>query len=244
MNARQAADRSVRGGSGARRLSEGKRVPVRRRLLLVDDQTMLLDVLSRQFAQDPALELVGIASDAPSAVEKAAALRPDVVMLDIDLGGSASGFDVLKSMRQIMRPREGAARSRVVMGSMFDNLMYRNRAFELEADAYATKGVRFETLRSLLLDDRSFAVPAGDRGKFWRNDPAVAAGVAKSPLSSLSERERAVVGKIVGGAQEKEVSSLLGISVSSVGTYLRRAMGKLGVATRAELMRFHSAIGS
>ena len=239
---------------------------------------MLLDVLERQFAADAALELVGIAKEASEAISLAESLRPDIVMLDVDLGGSTSGFDVLRALRArntvesgkckvesekapstshfpLSTSREAASPStshvplststrgsaaaapRVVMVSMFDNSMYRNRAFELGADAYATKGIRFATLRALLLDDRSYAVPEADRGKFWRNAPEVVAGEASSPLLTLSERERAVVREILSGAYEKEVAVRLGISVATVSTYLRRAMDKLGVSSRAELLR-------
>lgn len=212
----------------------------RRRLLVVDDQVMLLDVIERQFDGDPELALAGVAKESSEAVSMAASLRPDVVMLDIDLGGEESGFDVLRSLRA--EPPSGRP-LRIVMVSMFDNPMYRNRAFELGADAYATKGVRFGTIRALLLDDRSYEPPEGDRGKFWRNSPEVAAGLAASPLQSLSERERSVVREVVGGAYEKEIADRLGISVSSVNTFLRRAMAKLGVATRAELLRRSLAFG-
>ena len=215
----------------------------RKTLLVVDDQVVLLDVLGRQFEDDPAFYRVVTASSATDALEKAAELRPDIVMLDIDLGGAASGFDVLRAVRSDRPPSRGGS-PRVVMVSMFDNPMYRNRAFELGADAYATKGIRFDTLRALLLDDRDVPVPDEDRGKFWRNAAAVAAGEEASPLPSLSDRERAVVREILSGAYEKEVASRLGISVSSVNTFLRRAMAKLGVATRAELHRLRHPIGS
>ena len=229
----------------------------RKRLIVVDDQVMLLDVIERQFADDPDLELVGVAKEAGEAVSMAETRSPDVIMLDIDLGGGESGFDVLRVLRGRNTVASGNGKSekapstshvprspatavpapRVVMVSMFDNPMYRNRAFEFGADAYATKGIRFATLRALLLDDRSYEVPEADRGKFWRNAPEVVAGEASSPLLTLSERERAVMREILGGAYEKEVADRLGITVASVSTYLRRAMAKLGVSSRPELLR-------
>lgn len=225
LSAPQGATLSTAHGKG-----EGKR----RRLLVVDDQVMLLDVIERQFADDPDLELVGVAKESGEAISMAESLRPDVIMLDIDLGGEESGFDVLRELRS-RRTEEKV--ERVVMVSMFDNPMYRNRAFELGADAYATKGVRFGTIRALLLGDDAYKPPEGDRGKFWRNAPEAAAAGSVPSLVSLSDRERAVVREILSGAYEKEVAGRLGISVSSVNTFLRRAMDKLGVATRAELLR-------
>lgn len=201
---------------------------MKKRLLVVDDQVMLLDVLERQFADDPDLELVGLAKEAATVARLVRSLQPDILMLDVDLGGTVSGFDVLSAMRPLV--------PRIVMVSMFENAMYRNRAFALAADAYATKGVRFATLRALLLDDTSYAVPESDRGRFWRNSPEASPGELAARFPSLSERERAVVVAIAGGAMEKEIADRFGISVSATSTYLRRAMEKLGIKTRAELL--------
>lgn len=213
-----------------------KRKP-KKNLLIVDDQVMLLDVMERQFEGDPDIELAGSAAEASEALRFVREKRPDIVMLDVDLGGGDSGFDVLQALRAL--PGGGP---RIVMVSMFENPMYRNRAFNLGADAYVTKGVRFRTMRSVLLDDRSYEVPEGDRGKFWRNSPEAVARPGSDPFQSLSERENAIVREVVRGLSEKEIASDLGVTVSTVSTYLRRAMAKLGVSTRAELLRQRHAL--
>ncbi len=208
---------------------------MRKRLLLVDDQMMLLDVMERQFQDDEAFEVVGVAASAPEAIRLAKELSPDVVMLDIDLGGGESGFDVLAALRAI--PGAGP---RVVMASMFDNPLYRTRAFRLGADAYVTKGVRFQTLRALLLDDRAYEAPAADADKFWRNAEYMVSASGGGEYQALSERERAIVREIVAGLPEKAVAADLGISVAAVNTYRHRAMKKLGATSRSDLlsMRF------
>jgi len=214
-----------------------KKKPKKKKLLIVDDQVMMLDVMERQFEGDPDVELAGTAAEASEALRLAAEKKPDVVMLDIDLGGGDSGFDVLQALRAA--PGGGP---RIVMASMFENTMYRNRAFNLGADAYVTKGVRFKTLRSVLLDDRDYVVPEGDKGKFWRNSPEAAARPGSDPFQSLSDRETAIVREVVRGLSEKEIAADLGVTVSTVSTYLRRAMAKLGVSTRAELLRQRHAL--
>ena len=218
-------------------MKAAKRQSKKRSLLVVDDQVMLLDVMERQFEGDPDIELAGSAAEASEALRFVRERKPDIVMLDVDLGGGDSGFDVLQALRAL--PGGGP---RVVMVSMFENPMYRNRAFNLGADAYVTKGVRFRTMRSVLLDDRAYEVPEGDRGKFWRNSPEAVAQPGSDPFQALSERESAIVREVVRGLSEKEIAADLGVTVSTVSTYLRRAMAKLGVATRAELLRLHHAL--
>lgn len=207
----------------------GKRISV----VLVDDQTMLLEALVRSFGGDPDIALAGTATDAASALEVIGEKRPDVVVLDVDLGAGGSGYEVLRALRA------KSPAPRVVMVSMFENPIYRNRAFNLGADAYATKGVRFATLRALVLDDRSGAAPE-DAGKYWRPAPAASAGGARETLPALSDRERLVVRGIALGETEKSIGMEHGMSVSSVSTYLKRAMRKLGAATRADLLRLVS----
>ena len=210
----------------------------RKTLVLVDDQTMLLDVLAQSFAGDPDIELVGTAGDVDSALALVREKRPDLVALDMDLGGGGSGFEILRVLRSSSVSSTSSA-ARVVMVSMFDNPLYRNRAFNLGADAYATKGVRFSTMRSLLLDDASAAAPE-DVGKYWRPPRGYAGGGGRDALPGLSERERLVVREIAGGATEKQIGIENGMAVSSVSTYLKRAMRKLGAATRSDLLRLFS----
>ncbi len=199
------------------------------RVFLVDDHAMLLDVMRRQFEADIAFEVAGAAgnlSDAYAAIESC---RPDVVLLDIELG-EESGLDAIGVLRRI---NPGL---RVIMLSMFDQPICRDRAFELGADAYVTKGARFEALRALLLGEDA---DAGDMVRIWRRPT----GNMQSSRLTLTQRELQVVQKLAAGEREKEVAGDLDISVSSVSTYLSRAMLKTGMSTRAELFHCARALG-
>ena len=204
----------------------------RLRLLLVDDQLILLDVLRRRFQADNSFSVVAEARSATDALALAESENPDVVMLDVDLGHGESGFDVAASLRR------ASVHLRIVMVSMFEHRMYRDRAFEVGADAYVTKGVRFETLRAVLLG-RMESVCADEARCCW----ARPRGNQKSACLTLTGRELDVVQALFAGMREKEAAERLSVSVSSVGTYLRRAMDKMGVATRAELLQTAAALG-
>ncbi len=202
------------------------------KIMLVDDQRMLLDVLSSQFGIDGDFRVVGIAQSVPEAVVLADETRPDVAMLDIDLGGGHSGLDAVPKLRAML------PQLHIVMASMFDHPMYRDRAFEMGANAYVTKGVRFESLKAVLLDDAKALAPGDAARCWWRRGE-----VYRSVRMTLSGRELAVIRALADGKRESDVAQELSISVSSVGTYLRRAMMKMGCGSRAELFRDAMALG-
>lgn len=201
------------------------------RILLVDDQTILLDVLRRQFEADAAFCVVATAGTVAEALAATAASSPQAILLDIELGKD-SGLDAIRAIRAL-KPD-----ARVVMMSMFDHAVYRDRAFELGADAYVTKGVGFDTLRTILLEARP-RLAGPDAGRFWLRPRG-----AQVARMTLTPRELFVVRELSVGRREKEVADELDITVSSVGTYLKRAMLKVGVASRAELFRNTSALGT
>lgn len=197
-------------------------------VVLVDDHALLLEAMRRQFDSDPAFKVVGIAESAAGLYELLARVRVDLILLDIQLG-EQSGLDLIADLR--LRFND----IRIVVISMFEQEIYRERAFALGAEAYVTKGAHFADLRALLLKG---SVSASAAGQIW-----VRSRMAKNVHLTLSSRELAVVGRLAQGAQVKEVADALGISLSSVGTYLRRAMDKLGVQTRAELFQLAKALG-
>jgi DNA-binding NarL/FixJ family response regulator len=199
----------------------------RLRLLMVDDHAVLLDSMCRIFEADEAFEVVGAAGTVEAACVVARDRTPDVVLLDIDLGAE-SGLD------GIGRLREACPKARIVMLSMCEQAFYRDRSFELGADAYVTKGARFEILRSILLDGK--AAVGSDHA--W-----VREGDGASVRNALTARELQVVHALAEGRREKEVADELAIAVSSVSTYLKRAMCKTGASSRAELMRHATALG-
>lgn len=216
---------SLKSAASGRARNSGRRL----KILLVDDHAMLRDTLQRQFQADPAFEIAATADSLPAVRQALQATAPDVVLLDIQLGAE-SGLDAIGAIRQ-KRPQ-----ARIVMLSMFDQAIYRDRAFELGADAYVTKGSSFEALRSLLLENKASGSESG-HGCIW-----VRTLQAPSRLT-LTERELQVVHQLATGRREKEVAEELGVSVSSVGTYLKRSMVKMGVGTRAELFRLAGALG-
>jgi DNA-binding NarL/FixJ family response regulator len=200
------------------------------RVLMVDDHHILLDTLSRQLQEDVAFEVAGIANSIESAESVVARKEVDVVLLDIELG-EESGLDA------ITRLREMREELRIVVLSMFSHQVYRERAFELGVDAYVTKGVAFSVLRDFLIDNE-ISEDAGGSDMIWHSRQGM-----HSAHMALSERELQVLRALSQGMRHKEVADLLDISISSVGTYLCRAMRKTDFESCAELLRYASSLG-
>ena len=197
------------------------------RLILVDDQAFLLDILKRQFEASKEFEVVGTALNGGSAYKIALKERPDAIILDVDLGQGESGFDLLPRLRSAL------PQMRIVMLSLHNHPLYRQRALELGADAYLDKGTSFAKLKRVLV-----SVYDGGENRSQAPQSAVA-GLYKT----LTERELHVVKHVVAGMLTKEIAEGLGVTVSTVSTYLQRAREKLGIQTRAELIREAAALG-
>jgi DNA-binding NarL/FixJ family response regulator len=201
------------------------------RVLLVDDHAMLLDALRRQFEADKAFRVVATAGTLAEVRAAMTTHRPDVVLLDIQLG-SESGLDAITCIRAVRSD------TKIVMISMFEQEIYRDRAFKLGADAYVTKGACFAELLALLQGEFSGDRLSGGAVRIWLNSDR-----ARTERQTLTARELRVVNLLSEGKREKEVADELNISPSSVGTYLKRAMQKAGMTTRAELFRHAGSLG-
>lgn len=199
------------------------------KIVMIDDHKILLDVLSRQFQDDRKFEVAGVANTVASTENLLANNVVDVVLLDIELD-EESGLDAVGGIRAMQED------VRIVVLSMFDHPFYRERAFRLGVDAYAAKGVSFSVLRDFLADglwdNRS------ENEQIW-----CARRRGQTDYMSLSERELQVVQMLGRGMREKEVADLLDIGISSVSTYLRRAMRKTNFDNRAEFFRCASSLG-
>lgn len=107
------------------------------RVLLVDDEPLALDRLTALFRQLPEVEVVGTAGDGHAAARAIASLRPDLVMLDIQMPGK-SGLAVAGDLPPADRPE-------IVFVTAFE--AFAPDAFEVEATDYLLKPVRFDRLR-------------------------------------------------------------------------------------------------
>ncbi|MFO7545930.1 MAG: response regulator transcription factor [Trueperaceae bacterium] len=199
------------------------------RLLLVDDHAIVRAGVRMLLNAHDAMEVVGEAESAEEAIDRAEAWDPDIVLLDVSLPG-LSGIDALEALRQRL------PKARFIALSMHEDPEYVQRFLEAGGSGYVPKS----SVESQLVD----AILAVARGEYYapaRLLAELARELARpDPYrnAKLTNREHEVVRQIARGATYREIAEELGISEKTVATYRERASEKLGVKSRAELVRW------
>jgi DNA-binding NarL/FixJ family response regulator len=203
------------------------------RILVADDHHLVLAGLKALVRNDPTIEVIGEAADGPSAIRLAGELEPDVIVLDLSMPG-INGVRVAQLLR-VQLPR-----CRILVLSVHEDRAYLRHLLEIGVSGYVLKRSAPEGLIAAIR-----AVAAG--GVYL--DPAIAEmvigrgpqpGTARNVdySAALSARETEVLQLAAAGYTNKEVSSRLRVGVKTIETYKARAMEKLGLDTRAELVRY------
>ena len=202
------------------------------RVLIADDHALLRSGLRALLSSQPDMVVVGEASDGAEAVELALALAPDVVLLDLSMRGT-DGFAALE------RFRRECPRSRILVLTMYDHEPYMRAALAASAAGFVVKqsadGELFAAIRAVH-EGRSYYNVRLDT-------PSATPAAPKKPEARLSRREREVLEQLALGHTNQEVADKLRIGVKSVETYRTRLTEKLGLRTRADLVRYALAAG-
>jgi len=205
------------------------------RVLIVDDHAVLRAGLRMLIGGQPDMEVVGEAADGEDAVQRAPELRPDVVLMDITMPG-------IGGIRAIEQIRRVCPESRVLVLTMHDVPAYLRSVLAAGASGYVVKRAADSELIS--------AIRGVHRGRTVL-DPALATRVvqgglrrrsaaaqAPGPASVLSQREREVLELVAQGFTNQQIADRLGLSVKTVETYRSRLVEKLGLRSRADLVRY------
>jgi len=190
------------------------------RVLLAEDQTMVLAALAALLDLEADIEVVGRARDGREALALLDRAKPDVVLTDIEMPGMG-GLELAAEVRH------RAAGARVVILTTFARAGYLRRALDAGASGYLLKDAPAERLA-----DAVRRVHAGLRAI----DPDLAAAAWGEP-DPLSERERQVLRLAADGRSTAAIAAELHLSEGTVRNYLSEAIGKLGAENRTEAAR-------
>jgi DNA-binding NarL/FixJ family response regulator len=203
------------------------------RILVADDHRLVLAGLKALVERDPTVQVIGEAVDGRVALRLATELKPDVIVLDLSMPGM-NGIRVAQALRA------HCPRCHILILSVHEDRAYLRQLLDEGVSGYVLKRSAPEELLGAIR-----AVAAG--GVYL--DPAIAGmvvGRGSQPGSArniersteLSTRETEVLRLAAAGYTNKEVSSRLRVGVKTIETYKARAMQKLGLETRAELVRY------
>ncbi|GAA2389053.1 response regulator [Nonomuraea africana] len=198
-------------------------------VLLADDQALVRAGFRALLAKDDEITVVGEAATGEEAVRQALRLRPDVVLMDIRMPGS----DGIAATRRILAELPGC---RIIILTTFDTDENVFDALRAGASGFLTKEVEPAELRRAVA-----VVHAGDSLLSPGVTRRVVERFANRPepsasLDALTARELEVVGLIAAGLSNEEIARHLVISPLTVKTHITRAITKLGVRDRVQLV--------
>ncbi len=207
----------------------------RTRVLLVDDHALFREGLGMIISSQPDMEVVGEASDGLEAVVKTGALKPDLVLMDIQM----PGCDGLEATRQIKR---SAPDTIVVMLTVRSDDEKLFTAIKNGAQGYLLKNMHSSELLAMLrraLEGEAVISPAlaGRMLEEFRRLSRLDTKSEPGDAVELSAREQEILGQVAQGLTDKEIAAALSLSIHTVKTHLRNILAKLQVGGRKEAAR-------
>jgi DNA-binding NarL/FixJ family response regulator len=206
------------------------------RLLICDDQPLVLAGLRMLLGTQPDFEIIGEAADGAAAVTAAARLHPDVVLMDVRMPGT----DGIKATAAIVGSDSS---SKVLVLTTYDQDEYVFNALAAGASGFLLKDSRPEDLiagiRSVAAGDALLAPSVTRRliGLFARSRNSQASQLA-GQLELLSGREQQVLSLIARGQANTEIAAALHITVHTVKTHVASILHKLSLRDRVHAVIF------
>lgn len=180
------------------------------KILIADDQTLFRTGLAKMLNSDPRLQVVGQAKDGVDAVEQALAIRPDVVLMDLQMP-KATGIE---ATRVLTREAPGVD---VILLSAYADRAAIGEGLASGAKGFVNKDVTIKDIVSRILDVR------------------LARGIGRPPKDAgVSTRELYVLKQVAAGLSNKQIARRLGISEKTVRNHLSRVFNKLAATNRTE----------
>jgi two-component system nitrate/nitrite response regulator NarL len=201
--------------------------------MLVDDHPIVREGIKSAFKMKKSITIVGEAASGEEAVRKAALLKPDVILMDINMPGMGG----LEAARRIGKSLPEA---RILALTMHENREYIIEMSRLGAKGYVFKdsppSELVKAIETVYHGDFFFSPRASDQLlRAFLRDESVA-----TPKASvrLTKREREILILIVEGMKNLQIATRLGVTERTIETYRHRLMQKLNVRSVAGLIKF------
>ena len=201
------------------------------RVLIADDQTLFRRGLARLLEEDPRIALVGQATDGHDAVQKTAALSPDVVLMDLRM----PGLDGAEATQQIIRDHPEV---KVLILSTFEADSYVLQALRAGASGYILKDAEpaaiASSIMSVLSGERVMAGAVANRVL----DMLTGSSTPKEFYDGLTAREVEILKLMAKGQANKQIAFNLKISEKTVRNHISHIYEKLQIYDRAQAVLY------
>ncbi len=206
-------------------------VTEKHRLLIVDDHPLFREGLRQIIERDPDLTVCGEAASAAEALQLIPTVKPDLVLIDISLGGT-SGIDLIKTIKNDYDELP------VLVVSMHEESLYAERALRAGAMGYLMKHEPGKTVKAAIHKVLGGEMYLSEKmsstviSKFMRGQGDHPA----SPIELLSDRELEVFRMLGQGKGTRQIAQDLDITIATVNSFRNRIKEKLHLKTATEVM--------
>lgn len=203
------------------------------RILIVDDHDLVREGVRTMLEQDSGFEVVGECGDGQEAIRAVRELEPDVVLMDVALPGGIGGLEATEA---ILSERPG---TRVIMLTQYEQREYIRRALKVGAQGYLLKRSASsqlkEAIRTVFQGRRYLHPVAADE---LVELVTSGASLDEEEYEKLTQRERQVLKLLAEGKTSRDIAKYLGISLKTAMTHRANLMAKLGLHSRAEVIKY------
>ncbi len=201
------------------------------KLLIADDHELVRDGIRARLESEQEIFIAGEARDGSEAVTLARELKPDLMMIDINMP-NMNGLDAVAEIRRQNLP------CKILMLSLYDNAEYVRRARALETNGYI--------LKDISQSEMIMAIRTASKGGFYMSADLAARLSGQDEADdtyNLTHREREVLAAIAKGKLNKQIAAELNISQRTVESHRSAIRTKTGGGNAASLARIASELG-
>lgn len=210
------------------------------RVLLADDHALFREGLAGIISAQPDMQVIGEANDGLEAFVKTQELKPDLILMDVQMPGM-DGIEAVKQIKQVLP--ETIIVMLTVRGD--DEMLF--DALKNGAQGYLLKEIRsqelLEMLRGTLHGEAALSPTLAGRVLSEFRRLSKGGLLEREDDNGLTEREQQVLIQASNGATDKEIAVALNISLNTVKTHIRNILAKLHVRTRREAAKAAKAKG-
>jgi len=199
---------------------------------IVDDNNELRAALEEIISMSDGYKCVGTMSTADEAIRKLPLIKPDVVLMDINLGGGETGIDCVRELKPVMPS------TNFMMCTVYEEDEKIFEALNAGASGYILKktapGKLLEAIRELYLGGAPMSSQIARKVVAAFQKQTVIPGASESELATLSNREKEILELLSRGLMYKEIAAALFISQETVRKHVYHVYEKLHVSNRVE----------
>ncbi len=201
-------------------------------IAIVEDDFKTRENLQAMLREKPEFKCLGAFTSGEAAIEGMPKLKPDVVLMDINLP-KMSGVECTRQLKQLL------PKIHIIMLTVYDDSDRIFRALQMGANGYLLKRSPADEILQAIQDVQHGGAPMSNYIARKVVQSFQQQGASAKPAENLSKRETEVLGYVAQGYSNKEVAEALGLSVETIHAYLKNIYAKLHVRSRTEaVMKF------